>query len=139
MSEISQWVKGRKSLGLLFEGLLYMYKYNDIYVIYTLFNHIWYLISLFADASTPPLKCIAANHQNNINVCITINQTGQELQMLCNVTFKWSVIMNFKVSWIALWWCSLNFIAFAFSLIRSCLLITLIKCLKGHNSPGLLL
>ena len=45
---------------------------------------------------------------------------------------------------IALWRCSLNvivflfvfYIVFVFLLVRSCFLITLIKCLKGHRSLG---
>ena len=51
-----------------------------------------------------------------------------------------------QVSRVALWWCSQNVfvIVFAFVfviiflLVRSCLLITLIKCLKGNESLGLL-
>ena len=53
-----------------------------------------------------------------------------------------------QVSRITLWRCSLNVFVFVivfvfvfvvvFFLVRSCLLITLIKCLKGHKSLGLL-
>ena len=53
-----------------------------------------------------------------------------------------------QVSRVALWWSSLNvFVSvivfvfvfvfvIAFFLVRSCLLITLMKCLKGHRSLG---
>merc|ERR1711956_129384 len=55
-----------------------------------------------------------------------------------------------QVSRVALWRCSLNVFVFVivivfvfvfvfvivFFLVRSCLLITLIKCLKGHKSLG---
>merc|ERR1719239_933826 len=56
-----------------------------------------------------------------------------------------------QVSRIALWWSSLNVVVsvfvfvfvfvfiIVFFLVRSCLLITLIKCLKGHKSLGSLL
>ena len=43
-----------------------------------------------------------------------------------------------QVSWIALRGCFLNIFVFAivFLLVMSCLLITLIKCIKGHKSFG---
>ena len=43
-----------------------------------------------------------------------------------------------QVSKVTLLGCSLNVFVFVFLLVRSCLLITLIKCLKGQKSLGLL-
>ena len=49
-----------------------------------------------------------------------ISETSQELRMLSSVTLK----------------CQASMIVIVFWLIRSCLLITLINCLKGHKSFG---
>ena len=48
---------------------------------------------------------------------------------------------NITSLWVALWGCFLNVIVFVFVtvflLVRSCLLITLINCHKGHKSLGI--
>ena len=69
--------------------------------------------------------------------------SGSQLSEMSTIVNKLT-----QVSRIALWWSSLNVFVFVivfvfvlvlvigFLLVRSCLLTTLIKCLKGHKSLG---
>ena len=109
-----KWVKGHKSLWSLFEGVLLMYLSLSLFLSLSLSLP----LSFFGPVMSP-------------------HHSGQMSQRL-------------QVSRIALWRCSLNVFVFVivfvfafvfvigFFLVRSCPLITLIKCLKGQKSLGLL-
>ena len=135
-------LKGHKSLGLLFEHALKMSFSSSL----SLSLYLYFSLSFFGQVMSP-------HHSDQMSQRSQVSRIALWWCSLNVFVFVISLSLYLslsQVSRIALWRCSLNVFVFVivfvfvyvfvivFFLVRSCLLITLIKCLKGQKSLGLL-